>query len=145
MAYANETDIIALYGAELLDMLADKTGDGVRDAAAVARALDDAASLIDGYLSQRYTLPLAAVPALLKTLCIDIALYRLASNPALLSDDARRRYDDAVKFLRDIGAGKASLGLSAGGDGAASEAAGAQMILIESSDRVFSRDKLRNL
>jgi phage gp36-like protein len=145
MAYASETDIIALYGAELLDMLADKTGDGVRDAAAVARALDDAGSLIDGYLSQRYTLPLAVVPALLKTLCIDIALYRLASNPALLSDDARRRYDDAVKFLRDIGAGKASLGLPAGGDGAPSEVAGAQIVLIESGDRVFSRDKLRNL
>jgi phage gp36-like protein len=145
MAYANETDIIELYGAELLDMVADKTGDGVRDAAAVGRALNDAGSLIDGYLSQRYTLPLSAVPAFLKTICIDIALYRLASNPALLSEDVRRRYDDALKFLRDIAAGKAALGLPDGGDGAPSEAAGAQIILIESGDRVFSRDKLRSL
>jgi phage gp36-like protein len=145
MAYATEANIIDLYGAELLDMLADKSGDGVRDAAAIARALDDAASLIDGYLSQRYTLPLPAVPAFLRTMCIDITLYRLASNPALLSEDARRRYDDALRFLRDIAAGRASLGLPAGADGAASEAAGAQVVIIESAGRVFSRDKLRSL
>jgi phage gp36-like protein len=145
MAYASETDIIDLHGADLLDLLADKTGDGVRDAAAIARALDDATSLIDGYLSQRYTLPLPQVPALLKTMCIDIALYRLASNPALLSEDARRRYDDALKFLRDIGAGKASLGLPVDSDGAGSEASGAQIVLIESSPRLFSRDALRRL
>jgi phage gp36-like protein len=145
MAYASEADIIDLHGTELLDLLADKTGDGVRDAAAIARALDDAGSLIDGYLSQRYTLPLPQVPALLKTICIDIALYRLASNPALLSDDARRRYDDALRFLRDIGAGKAALGLPAVNDGAASEADGAQIVLIESGARVFSRDTLRSL
>jgi phage gp36-like protein len=145
MAYATEIDIIDLYGAELLDTLADKSGDGMRDAAAVVRALDDAASLIDGYLSQRYTLPLPAVPAFLRTMCIDITLYRLASNPALLSEDARRRYDDALRFLRDIGAGKASLGLPAGADGIASEAAGAQVVIIESAGRVFGRDKLRDL
>jgi phage gp36-like protein len=145
MAYATEANIIELYGAELLDMLADKSGDGVRDAAAIARALDDASSLIDGYLSQRYTLPLPAVPAFLRAMCIDITLYRLASNPALLSEDARRRYDDALRFLRDIGAGRASLGLPAGADGTASEATGAQVVIIESGGRVFSRDKLRSL
>jgi phage gp36-like protein len=145
MAYATEADIIDLYGAELLDTLADKSGDGVRDAAAIARALDDARSLIDGYLSQRYTLPLPAVPAFLRTVCIDVALYRLASNPALLSEDARRRYDDALRFLRDIAAGRASLGLPAGSDGAATEASGAQVVIIESGGRVFSRDKLRSL
>lgn len=140
MTYATEQDIIDLHGAELLDLLADTDADGVRDPETVTRAIDDASALIDGYLSGRYALPLSQVPRTLATLCVDIAIYRMARSPDLLTEDIRQRYEDALKFLRDIAAGKAGLGLSEPAPEASSET-----VLVEGPERLFSRGTLRGM
>lgn len=149
--YATEQDIVDIYGAARLDMMADVTGDGVRDAAKIARALATASDLIDGYISNRYTLPLARPSGVLRDCCVSIAVYRMASDATLLADDIRRRFEDAIGFLKDVAKGTAGLGgipTTAETQAAAIPAApfaSPQTVLIESEPRVFGRSELRRL
>lgn len=149
MAYATQTDIETIYGADAL-YVADRDGDGVADAAAVTRALDAAGAEIDTYLAVRYALPLVSIPAMLMQLAVDIALYRLAASHDVLTDEHRVRYEDAIKLLDRIAKGTAGLPVSADsdGDGDLDDEFGGgrpQPIVATGPERLFSRDKMRGL
>jgi len=111
MAYATVADLVARYGEQEIIQLTDRAGTGVIDAAVANAALADATAEIDAYLSRRWQLPLASTPALIRQLCCEIARYRLWEDQA--SDEVRRRYEDAVRLLRDLAAGRADLGEAA--------------------------------
>lgn len=110
MSYATQADIIDRYGENALYAVADRDGDGVLDSEAIGNALNDATAEIDSYLAARYPLPLTVAPKIIVILCVDIALYRLA--PDYRTEERRQRYEDAVKLLRAISEGKASLGIA---------------------------------
>lgn len=132
MAYATLADLTDRYGDAELTQLTDRAGAGAIDPAIAARALDDAAAEIDGYLAVRYALPLATVPTVLVRIACDIARYRLWDDRA--SDEVRRRYEDARRVLERIAGGDVSLGLPA--------ASGAPLELAEASignPRLFTR------
>lgn len=145
MAYATQDDIVTLYGDDAL-FVADRDGDGLADGAAVTRALDLASSEIDTYLAARYALPLPVVPAMLMAWCVDIALYRLALGADVLSEEHRRRYDDALASLRRIARGEAALVLPAdpGADPAIADQ-GPRPIVTGGPARIFTRETLREL
>lgn len=110
-AYATPADIGAQYGAETLLLLTDRNGDGTADPGAAERALADASAEIDGYLAGRYALPLeSGRAAALRRTAVDIAVYRLAADAAAATDERRRRYEDAVRFLKGIASGEIRLG-----------------------------------
>lgn len=109
--YATPADIGAQYGAETLALLTDRDGDGAGDPGAAERALADASAEIDGYLAGRYDLPLSpGRAALLRRPAVDIAVYRLAADAATATDERRRRYEDAVRYLEGIASGEIRLG-----------------------------------
>lgn len=112
MPYALPADLIARFGAAELIQQTDLSGAGEYNADTVARALEDASALIDGYLASRYSLPVAAVPALLVTLCCDLARYALYVDA--VPDVVKDRRDQAVASLRDIAAGRVRLDVGAG-------------------------------
>lgn len=128
IAYASQADITTLYGADLLAIVGDRNGDGVIDTTAVAAALEIATSEIETYLAGRYRVPLSVVPPYIRQLCIDIAVYRLAHSDAPRTEEMRRRYDDAIRFLTAFAKGTVEIpGLDQGGgedDGTESEAVG---------------------
>lgn len=146
MDYATQADIIALYGADAL-VVADRTGDGAIEHAAVARALASAKGEIDTFLHVRYTLPLTEVPEHLKTLCIDIAVYRLALSAAVMTDEVKERYKNAIDTLKLIAAGKAALVFApvAPAPGETPLPSGPQAIVVGGPPRLFSRDQMREL
>ncbi len=150
MPYASAQDLADAYGADRVLMLATKD-DGTRDEAKIARALDSASGVIDGYLSVRYSLPLPTTPATLKDACVAIAVYRLASDPGALTDDMRQRYEDAIAFLKDVAKGIAGIGVMTTAEQRAQQAAGSaalaspQTVLVDADPRVFSRQLLRRL
>lgn len=115
MSYATEADIDAVYGTALLDLLA--MGESIedeepaRDTARIERALEEAAGIVNGYVSSRHPLPLSSVPPLLKTLTIDLAVHRLAARPGMMTTEIEERAKIAHKTLEAIGAGRAGLGL----------------------------------
>jgi phage gp36-like protein len=111
MPYATQTEFIEAFGAELtieLTNLEDPTATTV-DATVMTRGLTRATSLIDSYLSGRYALPLSTTPAVLTTLCLDIARYQMGHNAE--EKDVRQRYEDALKVLEQIAKGTLNLGL----------------------------------
>lgn len=147
MIYATQADIVEAYSEDAL-YVADRDGDGVADVDAVNAALKRGSVEIDSYISVRYALPLDEAPELLKGHCIDIALYRLASTRNAVSEEHRQRYDDAIKTLEKIARGHANLPINFPSDEEGAEAAmsaGPRPIVVSGPERLFSRDKLRDI
>lgn len=139
MPYATQQDIIDRYGQEDLLVVADRDNDGNVDPDVVDEALADATAEIDTWLAAKYDLPLPSTPSVLVRLCVDITIYRLSSEAGLASEMRRQRYEDAVRLLKGIAKGEASLGLP---DPPKSTNGRAQLV---SGKRRFDRDKMGRL
>lgn len=103
--------------------------------ALVNGALADADSEIDGYVATRYSVPLAPVPSIVKRLACDLARYHLYDDQA--TETIQKRRDAAVAVLRDISAGKVSLGTTDSGGSAPPPQGG--LVEMVSPERVFAR------
>lgn len=110
MPYATQADLVTRFGEQELIEQTDRVACASIDPAVVARVLDDASAIIDGYLAGRYVLPLDTVPALLVSLCGDLARYALYADAA--PDIVRDRQKDAISRLKDIAAGTIKLDLT---------------------------------
>ncbi len=134
MAYANPIDLVIAFGAqELAEVstpkrfdIVDATrlelaietptfADGEADETvlraclyAINAAIGIADSIVDSYLSTRYTLPLASTPVSLKKRTLDLARFELQVEAA--TEETRNRRNDAIKWLETIAAGKAKIG-----------------------------------
>lgn len=140
--YATLQDVQDRIGERELIALTDRSDPplGVVDATVVERALADASAQIDAYLAGRYTLPLNNVPAELRRMAVEMGLYHLQSlRPLGDIEDTRKRYEDCLRFLRELSDGKRSLGLSDGSLPAATQAQAG--VTMSSADRVFRRDR----
>src|SRR4051812_35388029 len=99
MPYATQANLTARFGTAEVQQLSDVNNTGAIDAARVTQALADASNTIDGYLSSRYSLPLASPPAMLELLCCDLARYKLATRP---TEEMRKRAEDALAWLTKV-------------------------------------------
>lgn len=112
MAYAAQTDLVPLRitQTELVQLTCDDTTATV-NAAVVAAALEEASGTVDSYCRARYVTPLQQSD-MVKARTLDIAVYLLFSRrrgglqPTEL---VRQRYEDAIAFLKDVAASRASL------------------------------------
>lgn len=131
MAYLTQEQFSQRFGAtELVDLLSDGAGfDEVEQ---------DAASLINGYLTARYSLPLSSVPTLVAGWAADITRFKLWDDHA--PEEVRKRYEDALAQLKLLAQGVISL--PPGSDGA--QVTGAISFAGYSADRVFTQDTLRD-
>lgn len=116
MTYAAKDDIEKIHGTDALERVADRDGDGEIDTDAVDLALESASSEIDSYISVRYDVPLASPSPMVKQVCVDIAVYRLAVSTTRLTDEMRQRYEDAVEWLKSIAKGNAAVDDGSGED-----------------------------
>ncbi len=138
MSYATQQDLIDRFGSAELIELTDRDGQApdAIDATVVARALTDADETIDGYLqAASIKLPLSSVPALVKRWAIDIARYFLHAQAP--TETVRRNYEDALKALRDVAAGKIRLQVE-GVDAEPSSNA----VQVDAPERTFTRETL---
>lgn len=133
MSYATSQHMIDRFGIDELTQLTDLNNLGSIDQAVMNVALADADAEINSYLAGRYSLPLTQVSAELVRLACDIARYRLFDIRA--SEAVKLRYDDAIKKLRDVAKGVASLGIDQASQPVA-VAGGAQ---VQSGGRDFGR------
>lgn len=111
MPYATQSQLIERFGQPELIQLTDRDGStGAIVTSVLDAALLDASEEIDSYLRVVRALPLSApVPDRLVRVAGDIARYHLYDDHA--PEDVRTRYEDAIRWLRDVAAGRASLGL----------------------------------
>jgi len=100
--YATEQDLVARFGAEIGNLkLMVSNPDFVKD------AIQDATEEINGHIGDRYPLPLPNVPSNLKRMACDIARYRLYFEQP--TEEVRKRYEDAIAFLKRVADNKAHL------------------------------------
>lgn len=132
--YATTADLIARYGeAELID-LTDRgsVATGAVVSAVAEAAILDACGEVEAYLGVRYSVPVTPVPVQLVAVTCDIARYRLHDDRP--TEDVRKRYEDAVRWLRDVSRGAAVLPAAAP---AAGDAAGL-VVVVQTGRKHFS-------
>lgn len=102
MSYATRTDLEERYGATELTQR-----ETVLPAGAVARALADADVEIDSYLATRYGVPMSPIPSNVTRVAAAIARYRILGDA--VTDLARKEYEDARAWLKDVAAGRVQI------------------------------------
>ena len=137
MAYCTQEDITKRIGEVDLAALADYDADGAADDDAVAAAIGDAASLIDSYLSVRFTVPVSPVPEALRARAVNLTVYFLRLRRDSATEDARRQCEDDLAWLREIARGEVSLGI----EPSATESDRAPSVRHQSQKRLFGRDE----
>ncbi|MCL6612625.1 MAG: DUF1320 domain-containing protein [Peptococcaceae bacterium] len=125
--------------------LADFEGTGdindLRVQKRISDAINDAASEIDGYCMARYPVPFNPVPAIIKKLAVDLALYNLFSLRGFDEDSPDKviaeRYRAAVKTLENLSRGIVTIGQPEPPDLAADNRPA-----FAGPERMFTRDKM---
>jgi len=131
--YAQVTDMQMRFGQEELEQLAP-SDTGAVDQGKVESALNDASAEMDTYLGSVYTLPLSDPNPYLKTICCDITRFRLWDDA--VSEEVRKRYEDAVAWLKKVVKGDVSLGIEN------TEEVFHATTSRSTSDRTFTRNSL---
>lgn len=142
MIYASRDDLVKAYGANAVTRVSvrDEDPDGSQT---VAAALAYASSLIDAQLSVRFALPLAIVPALLITLCAELAVPYMANTADQMTEQFQKRADQARADLEAIAKGRMNLGLPALNADDSPRPVLAQV--TPGRSKLFTRDDLRGL
>lgn len=100
MSYATRADAINLYGTEYV--LSAVTREGSPSTRSLEQGLEEASSEIDSYAAIQYTTPMVftTVPASLKRYCIDIAIYVASADAGSVTEEKRKRYEDAIAWCK---------------------------------------------
>lgn len=107
--YATKDDMTKAFGEEEMIALTNLDDfDGAIDETRLNAALEYAGAEIDSRLGARFALPLQSVPLVLKNKALDIARYQMEHGKP--REDVVKRYDDAIRWLEQVAAGKVSLG-----------------------------------
>lgn len=141
MTYATLPDLILRYGERQVIQLTDRADPPARlvDAQVAGGALTYADNTIDGYIAKRYRLPLSQAQPILTELALDLAWYRLQTEP---TRDTTDRYNAAIRSLKDIASGALELPGEAGSGAPAAVAATVETV---SQGRIFTRRSMRDL
>ncbi|WP_290654477.1 DUF1320 domain-containing protein [Idiomarina sp.] len=107
--YAQVTDMQMRFGQEELEQLAPSDTGTVDQKSKVESALNDASAEMNTYLGSVYSLPLTDPNPYLKTICCDITRFRLWDDA--VSEEVRKRYEDAIAWLKKVVKGDVSLGI----------------------------------
>jgi len=93
MAYSTQADILEQLSEAHLIQLTDDAGAGTVDADVVSRAIADADAEIDSYCATKYDTPFTTVPAVIRKLSVDMAIYNVYA----------RRMAASYRFWRSSG------------------------------------------
>lgn len=141
MSYSTAQMILDRIPEKQLVQLTDDKKLGVVDQTIVAAIQLTANGIVDGYCGVKYSVPFATVPPLVPALEADIAAYLLYKRKVdEIPESKKQAYDDAIAFLKDVSRGTASLGVD---PAPAAPTSGAPESNKTTSDRIFTRDKLK--
>lgn len=122
MAYCTQEDLLRAMPKRTLAQLTCDTPPATEpDDTVIHWAIASAAELIDGYLRQRYTLPMKDVPTMVRDVSVAIARHTLYARRPEGKEDLPpavvRTYKDAIKLLSEIAKGNVDLGTGGSGTG----------------------------
>jgi phage gp36-like protein len=114
MSYITYNDLVNAFGEGEIIALSDRDRDGLQDDGIIDEAIAFADSHIDGYLRERYSVPLTNCPANLQGMACDFARYRLYQDQP--TELVQNRYDVGCFFLKDVARGLVQLDTSDASD-----------------------------
>lgn len=140
MPYTSLQKLIDRFGQSLLIALTDRAevATGQIDETVVASALADTDALINGYLANKYRLPLTETHDLLEALARDIAIYKL--HISHVDEKIEADYAAAIQSLKGLSSGAIRLTGESGAEPAGSGTSGAR---LTDRDRPMTEDNLR--
>lgn len=141
MPYAAQQDAIDLYGSTYV--LTSVTRDEVPDVAALDRAFVKASGLIDSFAGAQYTVPLASTPDIVVQYCVDIGIYYASADAGTGTDEKRKRYEDAIEWLKMLA--KGTVVIDSDGDGATDSSAETESVEYAGPTRAFTRTTMSGL
>lgn len=104
--YATREDLVARFTeAEIASLETDETGTPNTDFSAAALA--DASAKADSSIAVKYKLPLPNTPPVLLIAVCDMARYHLYKDRP--TEEVRKRYDDALNWLKRVASDSAKL------------------------------------
>ncbi|MEM5790028.1 MAG: DUF1320 domain-containing protein [Syntrophobacteraceae bacterium] len=143
MPYCTLEDILGRIEETTVVQLTDDEGLGSINTERVNAAIADADQEIDGYAGTRYAVPMNPAPPILRRLSIEIAIHNLFGRRSRKEpEDRTERYKGAVDLLKQIAAGRFSLGpCDPDGNPPASDA---PQMAAENPERNFTRSSMRD-
>ena len=139
MPYAAIQDMTDRFTETELKRLAPSASPPGYDAVRVGRAIDDASAEADSYLAVRFSVPLAEAPPLLVKAVCDLAREALDAQGRQPVVDAAKR---ARQWLKDLAAGRATLGSGPDGDPGALPDSTSGGAVVDAPARVFTDETL---
>jgi phage gp36-like protein len=133
MLYCSLQGLIDRFSEQELIQLTDRDSLGVINEDVLNRAIEDASTEMDAYLS-RFNYSVDTLPMSLKPLACNIARYYLYDDAP--TDVVVKRYDNAIKFLKAVHAGQISIGPTSEG----AQVATSDLPEIQSNEPVFGRN-----
>ncbi|NOZ21958.1 MAG: DUF1320 domain-containing protein [Planctomycetes bacterium] len=118
MAYCVKTDLDTRAHPDNVIRWADDDNDGSLSAgelATVDEMIDRAEDIIDTKLSARYSVPFSSTPGIIKRICVDLAVYALATRRGFAAEGGgeaglwQRNFDEATGILDALAAGQLSI------------------------------------
>lgn len=141
MAYCTKSDILEQIEEDILIDLTDDDDVGSVDEDKVTRAIADADAEIDSYCGTRRPVPFTTVPDIVRKLSVEFAIVNLYARRKGIPKSRQKRYDNGIRFLRDVSKGDASLGAD-DPDGSPPDTNAPQMSSSNPA-RIFSRNTLK--
>ncbi len=115
MAYSTQSDLVTEAGGmqalvELCDL--ERTRSGQLDTAVMAQAIAEADALIDSYVAKQRAVPLAApVPAVIRRISKQEAVYGLRSNTRFTGERDETKHENNLRWLEGVAKGHITLGV----------------------------------
>jgi len=103
MAYSVSTDIINALSSDTVAQLTDDTDGTTIDQSILTETIANADSFINSYLRQQHSVPISPVPAMVKTLSIQVASKYLFDRRTHAEDSqVKDNYEKALEKLKQI-------------------------------------------
>lgn len=141
MSYCTKDDLLKKISENQLVELTDDEGTGLIIDAVITKNISEADGEIDSYCKKKYNLPFNPVPEMINKLSVDITIYNLYSRRQDLNNEVvTKRYDDAIKFLKDVARGLVEISA----DPPPASDSG-QVGKYSANERIFTRNKMDDL
>ena len=137
MLYCSKQGLIDRFSEDELIQLTDRNNMGVINDNVLNRAIEDASTEMDGYLS-RFNYSADTLPKSLKPLACNIARYYLYDDAP--TEHVTTRYNNAIKYLEKLNKGTLTIGKTE----QETDVASVDLPEMQSGGTVFSRDKSRD-
>lgn len=144
--YIDDTNIRAVTGDDWWHQATDRDQDGEPETVKINASISSAETEFDSYAGSSYPLDvlhaLSPTPVVVVDCCVDLAIHALAQmDEGLMTDAIRRRYEDRIKWLILLAAGKVKIPLPADPDALGPGDAAQQT----SNPRLFTRTTMARL